>query len=47
MAKSLSELLFSQSSTHIASDIFPKQIDYFKLKQETILFLSDKACREL
>jgi len=47
MAKSISELLFSQGSLSICNDIYPKQHEYFKLKQETVLFVSDKACSYL
>jgi hypothetical protein len=47
MAKSISELLFSQGSLSVCNEIYPKQHEYFKIRQETILFVSDKACPNL
>lgn len=47
MARSLSELLFSQSSAHICTENYPKQTEYFRLRQETVLFVSDKACPQM
>lgn len=44
MANSISELLFSQGSTQICGSIYPKQSYYFKIKQDTVLFISDRAC---
>lgn len=47
MAHTVSELLFSQSSTHFCSEHYPKQADYFNLREETLLFVSDKACPQV
>ena len=34
------ELLFSQSSVHVCCKIFPRQADYFEIKQDTLIILS-------
>ena len=44
MAKLVAALLFSQGTTEICSEIYPKQSEYFRLKQDTIMFVSDKNC---
>lgn len=43
MAKSISDLLFSQGTTQICCNIYPKQSEYFKIRQDSILFISDRA----
>ncbi len=47
MAQAVSELIFSQSSTHFCSENYPKQTDYFSLREDTLLFVCDKACPQL